>query len=980
MNDAINFAELKDGTNREITINLTVRNNGIYEGKTVVQLYQSAPYTGRVERAQVDLVNFAKTDIIPAGGSEKVSITINERDLQTFDDKGTVNENKGYVMEEGDYTLYLAADSHDWVNAVNGDNSFVMSLADDATFSTDKDTGAASTAVFSQNDKFNTTGYYAEGEAKAQNMLAMNAAGKARTRAGGLPDTKEELITYAAVSAGEEMNMFKGNLAKLVDAYGTYNYDPTDAAQEDAWLGEAAPAGETEPWYVTAAEIPASWTQAVDTSAEPALKLQDMMGVDYPKYYSPEDYDANDEGQKLWDEYLNQFTLDELKTVVNVTSPRGTGLNEQERLGIPYAYSADGATALGSHVSGRSGITWYSATTVAATWNVDLAYKQGVMTGNSSLFIDTNTWWGPGANIHRSPFSGRNNEYYSQDGVQGGLIGAAVIKGVTSKGVVTMIKHYALNDQETNRNTQRGVCTWASEQAIRDIYSKSFEYMIKDGEANGLMSGFNRYGAISCAGNYALNNQLTRGEWGFDGDIITDAYQDCRVPGTIALASGCNQPLPADGQGACNFGGSSSSAYGDIDGTWDPTLRGGMGNVVYNEVNDNKYKANSVYSYAGEYVPVDETVEVSSSYFALRACVQQILYTYANSNAMLNGFVASDYAGAKLDAANAGISYNATLGAGEGMEVEVASGELPAGLSISNSNGKLVLSGTPTTAGEYEFTLSLAKDVWVTATSGKYMVSVASSQVFDGELTADTSAPYYAEISVVDAFKAVANDDEGVLTEGTTFTYSVVDGALPAGLAIESDGEIGSIYGTPTETGTFTFSVRARIGVPSTSTDKKGNVSTRYTNYDAITSYTLTVTGEQVDVPVEPEADFQVRINEDGMIQITNDAGATWVDVINKSELKGDTGAAGADGVTPTVEINEDGYWVVNGEVTNVKAVGVDGEDGAPGKDGADGAGALDGVMETLGCSASMTSGLAIVAVLTMGGALVALRKKDREI
>ena len=162
---------------------------------------------------------------------------------------------------------------------------------------------------------------------------------------------------------------------------------------------------------------------------------------------------------------------------------------------------------------------------MAQTYNVELAAKQANAIGNECLIGDEGTgiaypgWYAPGVNLHRSPFSGRNTEYYSEDPFMNGVMAATVIKGVQEKGVYANVKHFALNDQETNRG---GVATWCDEQAIRELYLKPFEKAVKQGGARGLMTSFNRLGTEWTGGSYRLVTKVLRKEWGFVGTVICD--------------------------------------------------------------------------------------------------------------------------------------------------------------------------------------------------------------------------------------------------------------------------------------------------------------------------------------------------------------------------------------------------------------------------------------------------------------------------
>ena len=165
----------------------------------------------------------------------------------------------------------------------------------------------------------------------------------------------------------------------------------------------------------------------------------------------------------------------------------------------------------------------------------------GVMVGNEGIANKVTGWYAPAMNIHRSPFGGRNFEYYSEDPLLSGRMGAACVSGASSKGMYCTIKHFAVNDQETNR-INNGVAVWVNEQAMREIYLKPFEYTVKNAVqtirvitddqgtvsevdmpgCTAVMSSFNRIGATWAGGSVPLMDNVLRGEWGFRGLAITD--------------------------------------------------------------------------------------------------------------------------------------------------------------------------------------------------------------------------------------------------------------------------------------------------------------------------------------------------------------------------------------------------------------------------------------------------------------------------
>ncbi|MBR2953395.1 MAG: glycoside hydrolase family 3 protein [Clostridia bacterium] len=225
------------------------------------------------------------------------------------------------------------------------------------------------------------------------------------------------------------------------------------------------------------------------------------------------------ENPDLMDKFLDQLTVNEM---VMMVIDGGYGTRGVERLGIPKTWDNDAP----SSVKGQNGIAFMDSGTaypcevaVACTWNVELAEEMGKCVGIEARDIGTDIWYAPGVNIHRNPAGGRNYEYYSEDPVISGTMASAVITGCYSEGLVVTIKHFVMNDQESHRE---GVFTWADEQTMREIYLKAFEIPIKESPCLGVMSAFNRIGTNWCGGSSALLNDLLRGEWGFDGFVVSD--------------------------------------------------------------------------------------------------------------------------------------------------------------------------------------------------------------------------------------------------------------------------------------------------------------------------------------------------------------------------------------------------------------------------------------------------------------------------
>ncbi len=245
--------------------------------------------------------------------------------------------------------------------------------------------------------------------------------------------------------------------------------------------------------------------QMPTTGAKNGLQLVDMRGVAY------------DDAQ--WDTFLDQLTVSEMSELIAMGGYQTAPLAS---IGKVQTYDCDGPASINNNFTGQGSIGFAGTVLMASTWNTDTVYKFGSSIGRMADDLDVSGWYAPAMNIHRSAFSGRNFEYYSEDGVLSGKLAAQAIQGAEEHGVYAYIKHYALNDQETNRNSM--LCTWANEQSIREIYLKPFELSVKEGGADAVMSSFNYVGTEWAGASNALCNIVLRDEWGFVGMVLTDYF------------------------------------------------------------------------------------------------------------------------------------------------------------------------------------------------------------------------------------------------------------------------------------------------------------------------------------------------------------------------------------------------------------------------------------------------------------------------
>lgn len=486
------------------TATVTVTNTGDVAGKDVVELYAQSPYTdydraNGVEKSAVELVAFAKTKLLEPGESQTVTVTFDESQLAAYDR----NAARTWVLDAGTYYVTAAHNAHDAANnvlaakgaSVAGNKSLADTYVpantevDVTTYATDSLTGEAVT-----------------------NRLD-DAAGDVTylTRADweGTFPTHDGEPTSQVSTWGNEINGEDGvsyTYGKVASADLLAKLDSTDSGNPDvkAWEGD------------------------LTYGADNGLSLIDLRGLDYT--------------DPLWDKLLDQLTPEDYNLMI---ARAGYGTDYVASVDKPAGTDADSTSGWSW---GGTGMTFCNPMTVAQTWNQELAYRLGNMIGNESLLGGATGWYAPAMNIHRTPYSGRNGEYFSEDSFLSGAMASQEVKGAAEKGVYTMMKHFAFNEQENHRgdrNGQYSMATWMNEQSARELYLKPFEMCMKVGDVDlnylkqkadgtyenatrkiracqGMMTAFNRIGSTWVGGSYELLSGIVRGEWGFDGWIITD--------------------------------------------------------------------------------------------------------------------------------------------------------------------------------------------------------------------------------------------------------------------------------------------------------------------------------------------------------------------------------------------------------------------------------------------------------------------------
>ena len=722
-----------------IDVKVKVTNTGKRAGKDVVQLYYESDYTsGGIEKASTNMADFAKTKLLNPGESETLTLSLKARDMADFDyNDANGNGFQGYELEAGNYKLSVKSDSHTVLTDTNGAMEITYTVAqaagDTATkgktgIKVDKSnkTGKEIKAWFSQDDEYNS------------NKKGVTVADKT-TKAG---------IKY--MSRADFEGTFPTAPTKEDLTYNKESLDFLDGQNEDYAYEDK----ETDPWYVKASDIPSSWSQLTDAEAKAKPTAKDR-GVDLNSMIGKS---LDDKG---WDNILNNLSWEEMSAYLVGNSRK---MNAIPGIGKLAEVDNDGPAQLKGGSKG-SGVAWVSEVNVASTYNKELAHRQGVMVGNDGLFVGVNGWYGPATDTHRSPLSGRNFEYYSQDGVQGGKIAAEVIKGAQSKGMHVYLKHFALNDQEMNRGTSGGVITYCNEQAMRQIYLKSFELCFTEANCNGTMSAFNRIG-LSKSVNYRLYKNILVDEWGFQG------VSDSDIGGNVQTMYNFVR------NGVYPMGTPSKTGY-LLEGSYDKAT-----NMVYVAAN------------ATEYANKQHTLASPTQWSAVRDTVKRSLWTYCNTSGIQNGVKVDEIkgdatlTGAVGDAINKDLSVSAekTNNAKE-VRYSLSSGSLPSGVTFAN--GKLT--GTPTSSGTYTFGVKVTIDGWIEK-EVEYTLTIASAFSL-AKTTTKVGEDYSSKIAT-----ELVTEDAG----WNNIKYTVFDGELPEGLTIADDG---TISGKATKAGTYTFTI-----------------------------------------------------------------------------------------------------------------------------------------------------------------------------
>ncbi len=485
---SVNWAEKK----AEVTV--TVKNTGSVAGKEVVQVYAQAPYiAGGVEKSAVQLCGFIKTDNLAPKASSQYKVNIDLSDIASYDYKNQ----KTYIMDAGDYYFAIGSSAHDALNNILANKG--KGVANGMDYD-----GVAAKAFKANKASFNKDEY----RLSSHNVTITNQFDNVdiNTYVGNSENKVEYLSrNHWDTTWPKTMTDFTAT-EKMVAEIASYYSEKTD--------------GSTKP---SAYEAGSTNTTDIITDAEQKYNIAMMIGADY-----------DDEN---WDKLLDQLTIqDYLDSTSQGRKPLASvGLSATTAVDGPAAWTK--STYIEDYrnqyiadkvkKTSEAMVSYPTETVFAGTWNVPLLEKIGDSFGEEGLWGGGVGWYGPAVNTHRCARAGRNFEYFSEDGFYAGKLGEAEVHGAVKKGVICYLKHFFLNDQETNRT---GVCTFANEQSLREIYLRAFQYAFEstgkeDVACNGVMGGFNRLGLIWTGHHANLWHNVMAKEWGYKGNITTDFGQ-----------------------------------------------------------------------------------------------------------------------------------------------------------------------------------------------------------------------------------------------------------------------------------------------------------------------------------------------------------------------------------------------------------------------------------------------------------------------
>lgn len=920
--------DLSTVTNLEdiIEVQVEVENTGKVAGKEVVQIYNHAPYTkGEIEKSEVNLVGFAKTDTLDPGETQTVTVEIRVADLLSFD-YTDANNNLwyGYELEEGDYELRLQENAHTIVKSDNIEQVLKFNVEETIYFDNEGPVASHSTdvadktnLVFSNGDEYDSL-LIKELGGEFNEFSRADFAGT-YPQEKGVVGTYDKDATTTSIPVSSDLEGYDDLVAYFTDGGTRYTgYYTPDMDQT------------TDPWYYSVDDVRAlGWTQAADnvidrTNGKTAIQLKDMIGIDYLDEVTEVTINGTkySSGRDAWVAFMNQLTWEEMANFIR---------NGQfETLALEAVGKLPGSDRDGPEQLSDDGSFWACAAINAATFNKELNYQRGVAIGNEGLYLGVTGWYGPGINLHHSQFYGRNNIYYSEDGFISGIIASSAVAGAQSRGLTCYIKHFVCSELKSGSGA-----LWVSEQALRENYFKPFEYSVKAGNATSVMSAMNRIGVMYCYGNSALLNTVLRGEWGFRGSVVTDTYSTEKGKCNYIQRGGSDTPLG-------NYDALDSTSMNRVFGTWDAEKN--MLTYTYTDTDGNS-----------------KTIDAPTQWAAIRNSAMHVLWMAANTSIAQNGIDTTLFTGDTFEIV-AGEAFSVNIAVdeevyGTGAEYSIVAGELPEGLTLDVAGN---ITGSPKLAGTYTVTIRQAGDGWVNS-DAEFTFIVESFLNSSAGWTATAGQEFTTVISH-DSLYFDPDADLSVVGAIQSLNYTLLTD-IP-GLTMSADG---TLTGTLAE-GTYEITIRLSYYY----TDKW------FANTEAPSDKPMDYVTPNGNWGWARQSDLVV-IDTSYVLTVSNgsESGAAGADGVGIQSIeKTDT-----DGLVDTYTITMTDGSTYTFTVTN-GANGVDGTDGTDGANGTNGVDGKDG-KDGSGCGSAVSAGSAAVALaivfVGVAGVIAVRRKKNQD-
>ena len=506
-------------TDGDITAVIAVTNKSNQDGRFLAQLYVQQPYTAYdmengVEKSAVMFLNSAKVNVA-AGATEEVTITVPAKYLASYDYRNA----KTYILDEGDYYFTAAAGAHEAVN------NFLAAQGKTTADGMDAQ-ATGGTVVWSDNTSLDTTTF-----AIAHDTEITNVADDADLNYW----TGEDTVVYLSRQDWEGTYPINYNTDVEINI--------SDSPKAEEWI--AALRGQQ---YTIQTDNPA--TEGGDK------------GVRLNSTYVQEEQLSNIQ-DSFWDTLVSSITIDEAVGAVIHGGSQSDVLTNVEN---PIVLQNEGVNGFATgYTDEATGKTYQfnisSQTLLGSSFNPQLAYEWGLVEGNSGLWLERYDIWGTGLTQRRTPYNGRNYEYFSEDPMLTNRLGYGVLRGCAEKGILNGPKHIGFNDQEHNRN---GVAAYMNEQKLRETDLRGFQGGLEDGGGLAVMVAFNRIGATNASHYVPMLKNILREEWGFTGVISTDMMNNAYYfsPESIIMATVTQ---------VADFGGDDNhinQGDGGVDKTW----------------------------------------------------------------------------------------------------------------------------------------------------------------------------------------------------------------------------------------------------------------------------------------------------------------------------------------------------------------------------------------------------------------------------